>query len=126
MRIAAIALGGNALITPKERGTLEQQTKHINKTVSHLKNLSKKYKLVLTHGNGPQVGNLLIQQEKGKPIPPMSLDVCDAMTQGQLGYLLQKSIKNILNKKAVTVITQVLVDKKDPAFKKPTKPIGPY
>jgi len=91
-----------------------------------LKNLSKKYKLVISHGNAPQVGNLLIQQEKGKPVPPMSLDVCDAMTQGQLGYLLQKSIQNILNKKAVTVITQILVNKKDPAFKNPTKPIGPY
>ena len=126
MRIAIIALGGNALITPKEKGTVEQQIKHINKTVSHLKKLSKKYRLVLTHGNGPQLGDLLIQQEKGKPIPPMPLDVCDAMTQGQLGYLLQKSIQNILNKKAVTLVTQVLVDKKDHAFKKPSKPIGPY
>ncbi len=126
MKIAVIALGGNALITPEERGTIEQQIKHINKTVSHLKNLSKKYKLVITHGNGPQVGNLLIQQEKGKPIPKMPLDVCDAMTQGQLGYLLQKSIQNVLKKKVVTIVTQILVDKKDPAFKGPTKPIGPY
>ncbi len=126
MRIAVIALGGNALITPEEKGTLEQQMKHIDKTVSHLKNLSKKYKLVLTHGNGPQVGDLLIQQHSTKEVPPMPLDVCDAMTQGQLGYLLQKSIQNILKKKAVTVVTQVLVDKKDPAFKNPTKPIGPY
>ena len=126
MKIAVIALGGNALITPKEKGTIEQQMKHIDKTISHLKNLSKKYKLVLVHGNGPAVGNLLIQQEKGKPIPPMSLDVCDAMTQGHLGYLLQKSVQNILNKKAITVVTQVLVNKNDSAFKKPTKPIGPY
>lgn len=126
MKIAVIALGGNALITPKEKGTLEQQMRHIDKTVSHLKKLSKKYKLVITHGNGPQVGDLLIQQHSTKEIPSMPLDVCDAMTQGQLGYLLQKSIQNILNKKAVTVVTQILVDKKDPAFKKPTKPIGPY
>jgi carbamate kinase len=126
MKIAVIALGGNALITPKEKGTIEQQMKHIDKTISHLKNLSKKYKLVLVHGNGPAVGNLLIQQEKGKPIPPMSLDVCDAMTQGHLGYLLQKSVQNILNKKAITVVTQVLVNKNDSAFKKSTKPIGPY
>ncbi|NIO43932.1 MAG: carbamate kinase, partial [Candidatus Aenigmarchaeota archaeon] len=62
MKIAVIALGGNALITPEEEGTIEQQIKHINKTISHLKNLSKKYKIVLTHGNGPQVGDLLIQQ----------------------------------------------------------------
>jgi carbamate kinase len=126
MKIAVVALGGNAVITPKEKGTIEQQTKHINQTVSHLRKLSKKYKIVLTHGNGPEVGNLLIQQERGKPIPPMPLDVCDAMTEGQLGYLLQKSIKNILNRKAVTVITQILVDKNDKAFENPTKPIGPY
>jgi carbamate kinase len=126
MKIAVIALGGNAVITPKEKGTIDQQIKHINQTVSHLRKLSKKYKLVLTHGNGPEVGNLLIQQEKGKPIPPMPLDVCDAMTEGQLGYLLQKSIKNILNRKAVTVITQIEVDKNDKALENPTKPIGPY
>jgi len=126
MKIAVVALGGNAVITPKEKGTIEQQIKHINQTVSHLRKLSKKYKIVLTHGNGPEVGNLLIQQEKGRPIPPMPLDVCDAMTEGQLGYLLQKSIKNILNRKAVTLITQILVDKNDKTFENPTKPIGPY
>jgi len=126
MKIAVVALGGNAVITPKEKGTIKQQIKHINKTVSHLRNLSKKYKLILTHGNGPQVGDLLIQQERGRPIPPMPLDVCDAMTQGQLGYLLQRSIRNILKKRAITVITQILIDRNDPAFKNPTKPIGPY
>jgi len=127
MRLAVVALGGNAVITPKERGTLEEQVKHIKQTVSHLRKLSKRYKLVITHGNGPQVGDLLLQQEKAKPrIPAMPLDVCDAMTQGQLGYLLQRSIQNILNKKSATVITQVLVNKNDPAFKNPTKPIGPY
>lgn len=127
MKLAVVALGGNAVITPKERGTLEEQVKHINQIISHLKKLSKRYRLVITHGNGPQVGDLLLQQERAKPkIPAMPLDICDAMTQGQLGYLLQRSIQNILNKKAATVITQVLVDKNDPAFKSPTKPIGPY
>jgi carbamate kinase len=126
MKIAVIALGGNAVITPKEKGTVGQQIKHINQTISHLKNLSKKYKLIITHGNGPQVGDLLIQQESTKKIPAMPLDVCDAMTQGQLGYLLQKSIQNILKKKAVTVITQIEVDKNDKAFQNPTKPVGPY
>lgn len=125
MKIAIVALGGNAIIKPNEKGTLEQQMKNINKTISNLKNLSKKYRLVLTHGNGPQVGNILIQQKSTK-VPSMPLDVCDAMTQGQLGYLIQKSIQNILNKKAVTVVTQILVDKNDKAFRKPTKPIGPY
>jgi len=127
VKIAVVALGGNAVITPKEKGTVEQQTKHINQTISKLKKLSKKYRVVITHGNGPQVGDLLIQQEKAKPeIPAMPLDVCDAMTQGQLGYLLQKSIQSILKKKAVTVVTQIEVDKNDKAFQNPTKPIGPY
>jgi len=127
MKLAVVALGGNAVVTPKEKGTLEEQVTYINKTVSHLKKLSKRYKLVITHGNGPQVGDLLLQQEKAKPkIPAMPLDVCGAMTQGQLGYLLQKGVQNILNRKAVTVVTQVLVNKNDPAFQNPTKPIGPY
>jgi carbamate kinase len=127
MKIAVVALGGNAVIKPNERGTIKQQIKHINQTISHLKNLSKNYNIVITHGNGPQVGNLLIQQERWKAeIPPMPLDVCDSMTQGQLGYLIQRSVQNILRKKCVTLITQILVDKKDKAFKKPTKPIGPY
>ena len=127
MKTAVVALGGNAVITPKEKGTIDQQINHINQTVSHLRNLSKKYKLVLTHGNGPQVGDLLIQQEKGKPeVPAMPLDVCDAMTQAQLGYLLQNAVQNILKQKAVTIITRILIDKRDKAFKKPTKPIGPF
>ncbi|MFH1474202.1 MAG: carbamate kinase [Candidatus Aenigmatarchaeota archaeon] len=127
MKIAVVALGGNAVITTKERGTVEQQIKHINQTVSHLKKLSKKYKLVLTHGNGPEVGNLLIQQEMGRSeVPAMPLDVCDAMTQGQLGYLIQNCIQNILRKKSVTVLTRVQVDKNDKAFERPTKPIGPF
>lgn len=126
MKTAVVALGGNALIKPNEKGTLKQQIKRIDQTISHLRGLSKRYRLVLTHGNGPQVGNILIQQKSIKEVPSMPLDVCDAMTQGQLGYLIQKSIQNILNKKAVTIITQILVDKNDKAFKKPTKPIGPY
>jgi len=126
MKIAVVALGGNAILTPKEEGTVEQQIKHINQTVFHLKKLSKRYKIVITHGNGPQVGDLLIQQQSTKEVPSMPLDVCDAMTQGQLGYLLQKSIQNILKKKSITVITQIEVDKNDSAFKNPTKPIGPY
>lgn len=127
MKIAIVALGGNAVITPKEIGTIHQQERHVNQTVKHLKSLVRKYKIVVTHGNGPQVGDLLIQQEKGKPeVPPMPLDVCDAMTQGQLGYLIQRGLKNYLKKPAATIVTQILVDRKDPAFRKPTKPIGPY
>jgi len=127
MKIAVIALGGNAILKSNEKGTFQQQLKNINKTVKQLRVFIKKYRIVITHGNGPQVGNLLLQQEKSKQkIPPMPLDVCDAMTQGQIGYFLQMSLKNELRKHVTTVVTQILVDKKDPAFKKPTKPIGPY
>ncbi len=126
-KIVVVALGGNAIITPKEKGTLEQQLKHVDDTVNKIKGLFYDYQVVITHGNGPAVGDLLIQQHAGKSqVPPMPLDVLDAMTQGQIGYLLQKSIKEKLKKDVVTVVTQILVSKKDPAFRKPTKPIGPY
>ncbi len=127
MRIAVIALGGNAILKSNEKGTFQQQLKNINKTVKQLRVLLKKYRIVITHGNGPQVGNLLLQQERSKQkIPSMPLDVCDAMTQGQIGYFLQINLRNELKKPVTTVMTQVLVNRKDPAFKKPTKPIGPY
>ena len=125
MKIAVVALGGNALQPPEEKWTYESLEKNIEKTVLNLKPLVSKFQLVLSHGNGPEVGNLLIQQQYAK-VPAMPLDVCDAMTQGQIGYLLQKSIKNILKKRAVTVVTQIEVDKNDKAFQNPTKPIGPY
>ena len=127
MKLAVIALGGNALIHPKERGTAIKQIKHVTETICSLKTLTKKFSIVLTHGNGPQVGNLLIQQERGRQIlPEMPLDTLDAMTQGQIGYWIQQAIENIWKKNAVTIVTRVLVDKKDPAFTNPTKPIGPY
>ena len=126
MKIAVVALGGNALQPANEKWTYEELVKNINKTVFYLKPLASKFKIVFSHGNGPEVGNLLIQQHSTKEVPAMPLDICDAMTQGQLGYLLQKSIQSILKKKAVTLVTQVEVDKNDKAFQNPTKPIGPY
>ncbi len=127
MKLAVIALGGNALIHPKERGTAEKQITRLNDTISHLKALTKKFSLVFVHGNGPQIGELLLQQEKSKQIvPEMPLDTLDAMTQGQLGYWIQQSIENIWKKNAVTIVTRVLVDKNDAAFKNPSKPIGSY
>lgn len=125
MNLAVVALGGNSLIHPKERGTAERQIKRVNKTISYLKPLTKRFSLVLTHGNGPQVGNLLLQQKNSrKLLPEMPLDTLDAMTQGQLGYWIQQAIENGLHKNAVTIITRVLVNKNDKAFRRPTKPIG--
>ena len=126
MKLAVVALGGNAILKPG-KGTVKQQLKRVHETVKELKFLLKKYRIVITHGNGPQVGNLLIQQEISKQkIPPMSLDVCDAMTQGQIGYFLQMSLRNVLKRPVTSIVTQVLVDEKDPSFKDPIKPVGPY
>jgi carbamate kinase len=94
--------------------------------------VKKGYELIIVHGNGPQVGNLLIQMEESiNKVPPFSLDVCDAMTEGSMGFMLEKAIinelrKNSLDKEVATLITQVVVDRDDPAFENPTKPIGPF
>lgn len=125
MKLAVIALGGNTLVHPKERGTAAGQIRHVNETISKLKPLVEKFSLVMTHGNGPQAGNLLVQQEKARQIiPKMPLDTLDAMTQGQIGYWIQQAVENIWKRNAVTIVTRVLVNKNDKAFKHPTKPIG--
>jgi len=127
MKAAVVALGGNAILTPDESGTVKEQVRDIKAVVNQLKVLLKKYRVVLVHGNGPQIGNLLIQQERTKKdTPPMPMDVCDAMTQGQIGYFLQNTIGNQLKKPVVSVITQILVDQNDTSFQNPTKPVGPY
>jgi len=128
-----VALGGNAIKKAEELGTYEEQLRNIYKTCIELtKIIEMGYDIVITHGNGPQIGNLLIQQEAAaKEVPPQPLDVLGAMTQGHIGYLIQRTLKNIfkkrgLKKEVATIITQVEVDKNDPAFKNPTKPIGPF
>ena len=128
-----IALGGNAIKKADEKGTAEQQFRNVKTTCKHILEIIKKgYRVVITHGNGPQVGNLLIQQEEAKKIvPPQPLDILGAMTQGQIGYMLQQTLTNYLKKAGlnipvVTVITQVLVNKDDPDFKDPSKPVGPF
>lgn len=121
-----IALGGNALILPGQKGTAEEQKENIRKTCEQLRILEEEHEIVVTHGNGPQVGNLLIQQKAGsKEVPAMPMDVCGAMTQGQLGYWMQQEMRN-QGIRAATIVTQVLVDEKDPAFLHPTKPVGPF
>ncbi len=128
-----IALGGNALVSPHGKGSLEEQIEAIGRSCQQIAQIVKSgSRVVLTHGNGPQVGQLLIQQEQAKDlVPPLPLDVCDAMTQGQIGYLLQQALVQALRWEglmtcAATVITQVVVDPNDPAFRDPTKPVGPF
>lgn len=132
-KIALIAFGGNALLPENQRGLQEEQMKNAQKAARLMVHIVKKgYELIIVHGNGPQVGNLLIQMEEAvTKIPPFSLDICDAMTEGSMGYILEKAIINELrrhsiDKEVVTVVTQVVVDRNDPAFENPTKPVGPF
>ncbi|MFQ6033653.1 MAG: carbamate kinase, partial [Candidatus Bipolaricaulia bacterium] len=133
--ITVIALGGNAILQPGQRGTFEEQMESIKTTCEQLAQMvtSGRYKIVVTHGNGPQVGNILLQNEAAKEVAaPMPLDVCGAESQGLIGYMIQQTLHNILAQKGrgdipiATVITQVVVDKDDPAFQDPSKPIGPF
>jgi carbamate kinase len=134
-KIAVVALGGNALLRGNEIGTIQQQEKNTYDTFIHLLKLLKNgYELVITHGNGPQVGNIMLRNEAGfreYKIPQMPLDICVADSQGGIGYMIERQIKNILQehkikKNVVTIVTQVLVDKNDPAFIEPTKPVGRF
>jgi len=133
MKTVVIALGGNAILKAGQRGTILQQTASLKKTVKAIsKMIQQGWRVIITHGNGPQVGNILIQQERGKRlVPMMPLDVCGAQSQGQIGYLIDRELENQLrrdgiNKKVVPIVSEVLVDVKDKGFKNPTKPIGPY
>ena len=127
-----IALGGNALQKNGEVSA-EAQKKVAEKVGALIAELSSKYEIVVAHGNGPQVGNILIHEEQAASdkAPAMPLETAVAMSQGQIGYWLAQSIQNAFlkegkNKKVATVVTQVEVDKKDPAFKNPTKPVGQF
>ncbi|MBQ1266035.1 MAG: carbamate kinase, partial [Proteobacteria bacterium] len=128
-----VALGGNAIKQADDKGTAAEQFANVYKTSRELVKLIKAgYKLVITHGNGPQVGNLLIQQEEGKKlVPDMPLDVVGAMTQGQLGYMFEQALGNLLRAEGIhtpvaALVNQVLVSADDPGFKDPTKPVGPF
>lgn len=128
-----VALGGNAITKSKEKGTWDEQWHHIQGICPYLVELAKAgHHLLITHGNGPQVGNLMLKNECAKAIvPPMPLDVCVANTQGSLGYGLCQNLKNALleaNSKAsmIAIITQVVVSPKDQAFVSPSKFIGPF
>jgi len=124
MRIV-IALGGNALLPKGAKGTAEEQLTAAKQAVRNLEQTLKEDQVVLTHGNGPQVGNLLLQQQGTDEVPEMPLDVLDAMTQGQIGYFIASAI-SLTGLHSATLITRVVVDEDDPAFEKPSKPIGPF
>jgi len=131
--IILVAFGGNALIQSGQKGTAEEQFENLKLTMPQIAKLSKNYKIVITHGNGPQVGNLLLQQESCDAVPKMPLEIIGAMTQGQIGYMIESSLDTALmemgengGKHFVTLITYVVVDENDPGFQNPTKPIGPF
>ncbi|MFW5831647.1 MAG: carbamate kinase, partial [Prolixibacteraceae bacterium] len=132
-KLAVVALGGNALLRGNEEGTIEQQELNATQTLKNLVHLVKDgYELVITHGNGPQVGNILMRNDAGEQlynIAPMPLDICVADSQGGIGYMLERMMRNVLKeygieKNIVTMMTMVKVDKDDPAFQNPSKRIG--
>jgi carbamate kinase len=133
LKTAVIAIGGNAILRSGEKPTQENQMRNVAVTAKGMADLIEKgYDIVITHGNGPQVGDILLRNDIAKnEIPPMGMDVCDAESQGQIGYMLQQALSSEfvergMNKVAVSLITQVIVSEEDPAFKNPTKPIGRY
>ena len=132
-KLAVVAVGGNSLITSKDHQTVPDQYNAACTTMEHVANMiSEGYNVVITHGNGPQVGFILLRSEIARDkIHPVPLDSCGADTQGAIGYNFQMALgnefkKRNISKPVVTVVTQVLVDKDDPSFKKPSKPIGQF
>jgi carbamate kinase len=131
--LVLIALGGNALIQKGQRGTAEEQFANLRVPMRQIARLSRSHRLVITHGNGPQAGNLLLQQESCAEVPNMPLEIIVAMTQGQIGYMIESSLDRALmeigvvdEQLFVSLISYVVVDADDPAFRNPTKPIGPF
>lgn len=132
-KIAVVAFGGNALLMPEDSGTQEEQIGRAKQASRWLAEIVRHdYRLVIVHGNGPQVGNILIQAEEASTkIPPQTLDVAVAQTEGSIGFMLQQAMRNRLEflglpAEVATVLTEVEVDPNDIAFKRPTKPVGPF
>ncbi len=133
MQTMVVALGGNAILQKGDKGTARDQRRNVERTANQLANLVQQgYRLVITHGNGPQVGNILIQNEAGRNrVPDMPMDICGAQSQGMIGSMLQMYMRNALRQRnlempVATIVTQTLVDLNDPAFSNPTKPVGPF
>lgn len=133
MKKLVIALGGNALQEAGKPATAQAQLEVVEKTSEYIADIVERgYEVIVAHGNGPQVGRIVIQNEVASAsTPAMPFDVCGAMSQGMIGYHIQQGLSKVLrhrgiNKNVVTVVTQVVVDKDDPKFKSPSKPIGPF
>lgn len=134
-KLAVVAFGGNALLRSNQKGTIDEQEANAYAACENLtKLMEKNYNLVVTHGNGPQVGNILLANTAGNKLyglPDMPLDISVAYSQGFIGYVIEQQLRNVLMSKdmdrdIISIITQVLVNKDDPAFENPTKPIGPF
>jgi carbamate kinase len=133
-KTAVLALGGNAIIQAKQKGTISEQFANTRNSLGGIVELIEQgYKLAITHGNGPQVGNMLIQQLAGidKGISPLPLGVLNAATEGTMGYMIEQSLQNRLHlhkikRNVITIISQVQVDKNDPSIAHPSKPVGPF
>ncbi|NTW23682.1 MAG: carbamate kinase [Lentimicrobium sp.] len=134
-KLAVVALGGNALLRSDQKGTIDDQESNAYNTSEHLLTLIRAdYNIVVTHGNGPQVGNILLSNTAGHKLyglPDMPLDIAVAYSQGFIGYVIEQQLRNVmmandLDRDIISIITQVLVDKNDPAFANPTKPVGPF
>jgi carbamate kinase len=132
-RRVVIAFGGNALIQPGQEGTQWEQLENATAMARRLVPLVRDgSELLLVHGNGPQVGNILIQVEEAvNKVPPLSLDVCVAASEGSIAYMLELALLNVLHEEGLrrpvmALVTEVVVDQKDPGFRRPTKPIGPF
>ncbi len=130
--VLLVALGGNALVKPGEAGSAAEQFENLKVPVRQLARLARDYRLIVTHGNGPQVGNLLLQQESCREAPRLPLEILVAQTQGQLGYMIESSLDGAFMELGlspppplVSLISYVVVNEDDPAFAHPSKPVGP-
>ncbi len=132
-RLAVIAMGGNALLRDNQQGTIDEQEQNTTETLENLIFLIREeYDLVITHGNGPQIGNILMRNDAGESvygIPPMPLDICVGDSQGGIGYMIERMLRNVLfkygiDREIVTLVTMALVEENDPAFERPSKRIG--
>jgi carbamate kinase len=134
-KLAVVAFGGNALLRGDQKGTIDEQEANAYYASERLLELiNRNYNIVVTHGNGPQVGNIILANAAGNQVyglPDMPMDISVAYSQGFIGYMIEQQLRNVLrahdlDRDIITIITQVLVDRDDPAFENPTKPIGPF